>query len=122
MCSNETYNTGRILKNLFENSYLEWPEKRKCFITIDFHISLAVRRALGNHEGLKLNGTHQLLACASNCNIMGENIDTVQKNTKGLFIHQQEAGLEVNAEKTKYMFMSRYQKSGQKPNIKIGNR
>jgi hypothetical protein len=33
-----------------------------------------------------------------------------------------EVGLEVNAEKTKYMLVSRCQKAGQRQSIKIGNR
>jgi hypothetical protein len=33
-----------------------------------------------------------------------------------------EAGLEINAEKTKYMLLSRYQNVGQNRDIKIANR
>jgi hypothetical protein len=70
-------------------------------------------------EGLKR--THQLLACADDINILGENIDTTQNNTEALLDAGKEVGLEVNSEKNKYMLMSR-KKEGQKHGIKIANR
>jgi hypothetical protein len=43
------------------------------------------------------------LAYADDLNIVGENIDTIQRNTKALLDASKEVGLEVNPEKTKYI-------------------
>jgi hypothetical protein len=53
---------------------------------------------------------------------MGENIDTILKNTEAIFDASKNVCLEVNPEKTKYMLMSHYQKAEQKHSIKIANR
>jgi hypothetical protein len=50
---------------------------------------------------------------------VGENIDTIQKNTKALLDASKEVGLEVNPENTEYMLMSRCQKAAQKHSIRI---
>jgi hypothetical protein len=72
--------------------------------------------------GLKLNGTHQLLVYADNVNLLEDNIDTIKKNTQTLIDTSKKAGLEANAEKTKFIFLSRHQNAGQNHYIKIANR
>jgi hypothetical protein len=56
--------------------------------------------------GLKLNGTHQLLVYADDVNLLGDNIDTIKRNTQTLIDASKKIGLEVNTEKTKYMLLS----------------
>jgi hypothetical protein len=83
-------------------------------LLFNFTWGYAIRRVQENQEGLKLNGTHQLLAYADDDNIVRESLDTMKKNTEALLNASKEVGLEENLEKTKYMLMSRSQKVGQK--------
>jgi len=71
-------------------------------------LEYAIKRVQVNQEGLKLNGTHQLLAYADDVNILGGSVHTVKENAEALVV----TGLEVNADKTKYMIMSRDQNAG----------
>ena len=66
----------------------------------------AIRRVQANQDGLKLNGTHQLLFFADDVNILGGSVHTVKKNAETLLVASKEIGLEVNVDKTKYMVMS----------------
>jgi hypothetical protein len=51
--------------------------------------------------GLKLNGTHQLLAYAGDVNLLGDNVGNINKNIKTLIKASKEVGLEVNIVKSK---------------------
>jgi hypothetical protein len=42
----------------------------------------AIRRVQVNQDGLKLNGTHQLLVNADDVNMLGGSVHTVKKNAK----------------------------------------
>jgi pimeloyl-CoA synthetase len=53
---------------------------------------------------------------------LGRSVHAIKKNTEALVVASQEIGLEVNAEKTKYMVMSGDQNAGQNGNIKLDNK
>jgi len=72
-----------------------------------FASEYTIRRIQVNQDGLQLDGTHQLLFYADDVNILGGSIHTVQNNTEALLVASKETGIEVNADKTKYMVMSR---------------
>jgi len=70
---------------------------------------------------LKLNGTCQLLAYADDVNILGGSIHTLKDNAEALVAATREIGLEVSADKTKYMVMSRDQNTGRIHSVRIDN-
>jgi hypothetical protein len=48
-------------------------------------------------------------------------VNTIKENTKTFLEASRDIGLEINAEKTKYIIMSRHPNSGQSQNIRIAN-
>jgi len=70
---------------------------------------------------LKLNGTHQLLAYADDVNILAGSIHALKENVEALVAATREIGLEVSADKTKYMVMYREQNAGRIQSVRIDN-
>jgi hypothetical protein len=62
-----------------------------------------------------------LLVYADDINLLGDGINIVKENTEALLEAGRDIGLEINAEKTKYMIMSRHQNSRQNQNIRRAN-
>jgi hypothetical protein len=61
------------------------------------------------------------LVYADDVDILGGIVHNIKKSRESLLVASKEIGLEVNAEKTKYMVMYRDQNAGRSHNIKIGN-
>jgi hypothetical protein len=59
-------------------------------------------------------------ACTSD--VLGGSVHTVKKNAEALVVATKETGLEVNADKSKYMIMSRDQNAGRSHSTRIDNR
>jgi hypothetical protein len=76
----------------------------------------------GKAGGPGMNGTHQLMVYTADVNILGRSVHAMKENTEALVVSRKEAGLEVNADKTKYMIMSHCQNAEHDHNIKIGNK
>jgi hypothetical protein len=73
----------------------------------NFALEQDIRRVQVIQDSFKLNGTYQFLVFADDVNILGKSMHTTKINTEVLVVASKESGLEVNADKTKYMVMSR---------------
>jgi hypothetical protein len=90
-------------------------------LLFNFALEYAIKRVQVNQDGLKLNVTHQLLAYADDVNILGGSVHSVRENAEALVVATEELGLEVNADKTRYMVMSRERNAGRGHSVKIDN-
>jgi len=71
-------------------------------LLFNFFLEYAIKMVQVNQDGLKLNGTHQLMAYVDYVNVLGGSVDTVKESAEALVVATKETGLDVNAHKTKY--------------------
>jgi hypothetical protein len=122
ICLTETYSRVRVGKNLSDIFPIRNGLKQGDALSpllFNFALEYDIRRVKVNQDGLKLNGTHQLLAYVDDVNILGGSAHTVKENAEALVVATKEIELEVNADKTKYMIMSRDQNAGRSYSMKI---
>jgi hypothetical protein len=104
MCLNETYSRVRIGKNLSKFSIENDLKQGDALSALLFNFALeyAIKSVQENQGGLTVWDS-SAFGLADDVNIVGENIDTIQRNTKALLDDSKEVGLEVNPEKSKYV-------------------
>jgi hypothetical protein len=90
-------------------------------LLFDFALEYAIKMGQVNQDGYKLHGMYHLLAYVDDVNILGESVHTIKENAEALVVAAKKIGLEVNADKTKYMVMSRDRNAGRDDSVKIDN-
>jgi len=104
MCLTEKYSRVRVGKNLFDVFLIRNGLKQGDALSpllFTFALEYAIRRVQVNRDGLKLNGTHQVLVYADDGNIYRGSVHIVKENADALIVASKENGLKINADKTK---------------------
>jgi hypothetical protein len=85
MCLNETYNRVWVGKHLFDMFHVRNGLKQGdalLSLLFNFPLEYSIRRVQVNQDGLKLNGTRQLLVYADDVNVLARSILTTKKNNR----------------------------------------
>ena len=104
MCLNETYSSvwvGRHFTFPIKNGLKQGDALSPLFF--NYASQYSIRRIQVNQNGLKLNGTYQLLLYAHDT--LGGSLHTINITPEALTVASKDSELEINADKTKYVVM-----------------
>jgi len=93
MCLAGMYNRIQVGKNLSDmfpiRNGLEQGDVLMPLL-FNFTLECTIRRVQANQDGLKLNGTHQLLVYADDVSILGGSVPTMKEHTEAVVVASKE--------------------------------
>jgi len=95
MCLNETYRKVGIGKNLTDTFPVKNGLKHGDALSpllFNFVSDYAIKKVQVNQDGLKCNGTRQLMVYADDVNILGGSEHTIKENAETLVVGSKETG------------------------------
>jgi len=120
----ETYSRDRVGENVSDRFTIRNDLKKGDDLSpllFNFPVQYAIRKVQVNQNGLKLNGAHLLLAYADDIYRLGGSMHTLKEKEEALVVATREIVLKINADKNKYMVMSREQRAGRNQSARINN-
>jgi hypothetical protein len=118
MCLKETYSKVHIGRNVSDKFSIQNNLKQGDVLSpllFNFSVDYTIWKSQETWEELEVNVTHQLLVCADDVNILGENVNTIKKSTED----SKETDVAVCTERTKCLCKSRRHNAGQCRNITV---